>query len=704
MTSNREAPSASGVVADAQYSGADDAGPTLRDALAEIRRRLDPSVRRGAPNVAWRVTGLAADVLVTLSVLASASLAVASLTGFIVGAVVWICVHAFAPEGTIARDARGQGYAMVVRGAAVAALALGLRGGVIATAIAVGFPVWLAAVCGIGAGWVVAYVGYEFYVRPVNPAEHPDNLQWMLAAIGIVAYVLLLHSAYMQPLPVMPQEAYYWNYSIHPDFGYHDHPPMVAWLISAGELVLGNGPAAVRLAALVCGLVVIYFTYRLARRVVDGEGAVVAAALAAVLPYFFFAGGGMMTPDAPLAATWAAALYFFHRALVGGERPAWLGVGVAMGLGLLSKYTIVLLAPAALVFCLLDKRARECLFHPEPYLAIVVAMAVFAPVVYWNSIHDWASFKFQTQERFGAQSRFSLHRLLANVLVVVTPLPFIALPLLFTDRWTGPVDLRAEPAQSDLRNRRFVGCFVLVPLAVFAWDAMRHLPRLDWTGPIWLAVLPLLGWSIVHASSLRSRGMGRALRAGAPFLLGGLLVSYALFGYYVAIGFPGVGYPTEAAPLLGWDAAARELSDVRAKVERDTGETPIVVGMDAYQTASELSFYSMLRSVGMGAGPATNQVSPKPMDVTAIGRLFGGEGLMFAYWNPPAQLRGRTLIMVARSRDDLLKASLGRQFSKLESEVRPLPLIYSNYGGQHKPVAELYYRIGYGYRQFEAVP
>jgi dolichol-phosphate mannosyltransferase len=704
MTSSREESSASGVVAHAKYMGTDDAEPTFRDALAYIRSRLGATVRQGAPNVAWRVTGIVADILVTLSVLASANLTVASLTGFIAGVVVWICVHAFAPKGTIARDAHGQGYAVVVRGFAVAALALGLRGGVIAAAIAVGFAVWLATLCGIAAGWLVLYVGDVFYVRRDDLAKGSDNLQWMLAAFGIVAYVVLLHGASMQPLPVMPQEAYYWNYSIHPDFSYHDHPPMVAWLIAAGELILGHGPAAVRLAALACGIVVIFFTYRLARRLVDREGAIVAAALAAVLPYFFFAGGGMMTPDTPLAAAWVAALYFFHRALVGGERPAWLGVGVAMGLGLLSKYTIALLAPAALVFCLLDKRARECLLRPEPYLAILVALAVFAPVVYWNSIHDWASFKFQTQDRFGTQLRFSLHRLLGNALVVVTPLPFIALPLLFANRWTEPAGLTADPAHSDLRNRRFVGCFVLAPLAVFAWDALRHLPRLNWTGPIWLAVLPLLGWAIVHASSLRARGIGRALRATAPPLLAGLLVLYAVLGYYVALGFPGVGYPKEAAPLLGWAAAARELSDVRMRVEKETGDTPTIVGMDAYQIASELSFYSMLQNVGEGARLATDGASPKSLNVTAIGKLFGGEGLMFAYWNPPSQLRGRTLIMVARNRDDLLKASLAKQFSRLETEVQPLPLIHSNYGGRQKPVAEFYYRVGYGYQPFDTVP
>ena len=42
-----------------------------------------------------------------------------------------------------------------------------------------------------------------------------------------------------------------------------------------------------------------------------------------------------MTPDAPLIAAWAAALFYMERALIAGQKGAWLGMGIAFGLGLL---------------------------------------------------------------------------------------------------------------------------------------------------------------------------------------------------------------------------------------------------------------------------------------------------------------------------------------------------------------------------------
>ena len=169
----------------------------------------------------------------------------------------------------------------------------------------------------------------------------------------------------------------------------------------------------------------------------------------------FFVAGLLITPDAPLAAAWAAALYFLHRALVGGEARAWVGVGVALGMGMLSKYTIALLGPAALLFCLLDARARAWFLRPQPYAAVLLAALLFAPVVWWNYTHDWASFRFQGGERFVEPARFQLHVMLQNILLVATPLPLLVLPLLFARRWTawpapapGPIPSRRTPSRA----------------------------------------------------------------------------------------------------------------------------------------------------------------------------------------------------------------------------------------------------------------
>jgi hypothetical protein len=106
-----------------------------------------------------------------------------------------------------------------------------------------------------------------------------------LAAGALLLAIGLLHLAYLKVFPLLPEEAYYWNYAARPALGYLDHPPMVAWLIALAEALFGHGEAVVRLPALACGGVVAVFVWRLARRLVDpaggldGGGAVGGAAL-----------------------------------------------------------------------------------------------------------------------------------------------------------------------------------------------------------------------------------------------------------------------------------------------------------------------------------------------------------------------------------------------------------------------------------------
>jgi hypothetical protein len=133
----------------------------------------------------------------------------------------------------------------------------------------------------------------------------------------------------------------------------------------------------------------------------DAAGPAVAlrtALLASALPFFFLV-GWLMTPDAPLAAAWAAALYYLQRALIDGRSRAWIGAGVAIGVGMLSKYSMILVPAAAFAFVLLDVRSRRVLVSPWAWAGVAVALTVFAPVIVWNVQHDWASFTFQGARR-----------------------------------------------------------------------------------------------------------------------------------------------------------------------------------------------------------------------------------------------------------------------------------------------------------------
>ncbi len=313
------------------------------------------SVTRDAARV-WLpvLLGLAIDLTTTLTLVALGwTLGTSNLVGFLAGIGVYLAARKLGREARSEVTLDGGDRAGWAAWWLVAAtLALGLRGGAVATALAYGLPVWIGVSAGLLVAWGTGGTAQAVRRRLAELRAESPTKRWTIAAVGILVSVFALHLLYIKVLPLTPEEAYYWNYSIRPDLGYLDHPPMVAWMIALSGWILGQGEASLRLVSLAAGGLLAYFVYRLARPLVDPASALLAAGLAVLVPYGFFATGTITTPDATLAVAWAALLGFLHRALVEDDRRAWYGVGIALGLGLLSKYTIVTLGAAALAFCL----------------------------------------------------------------------------------------------------------------------------------------------------------------------------------------------------------------------------------------------------------------------------------------------------------------------------------------------------------------
>jgi len=604
-----------------------------------------------------------------------AALLTAHVGSFSVATVSNYCLNsrwAFAPSSGAERERTREHYSRFLT---VCLLALAIRGGVLAGATGLfALPPQIAILFAIGAAAIVSYLGSAFFVFPsVNPRV-PQDIRWRVAAIGVVAYVLVLRLLFLGLADLLPEEAYYWNYARHLDIGYLDHPPMVAWLIWAGTSVFGDNELGVRIGAYLGWFATAFFSFRLANNIFGKSAAFVSLLLVATLP-FYFASGLVITPDAPLTAAWAGALYFLERALVGGRRNAWWGVGVCIGLGMLSKYTIGLLGPATLVFMLADTRARAWLARPEPYLAAVLALLIFSPVIIWNIEHNWASFAFQSTRRVSAAARFALPALILSVLALLTPLGLVT-ALMALGRRSTPQRAGALPSPRR-RHRRFIAIFTLVPLSVFVLFSLSHTIKLNWTGPLWLAVLPAVSAAIIALADCTSGFELRVRRLWVPTVAVTLVV-YGLGLNYLVLGFPGMGY---LAPLpnlpIAWREFGHEAMSIEREVERSTGAEPMLIGMDTYNLASMLAFYSNEDGEGV---------------VNSVGRgVLGQASLMYSYWFKPDAMIGRPAILFAFDRRQIDNPALDAQFASLGAMSER---IVTKNG---RPAGHFYYRVGHGF-------
>jgi len=550
----------------------------------------------------------------------------------------------------------------------VTLLALFLRGGALALLTQRwDWPPQIAIFFAVALGLAVTLPGYAY---ALSSAESRSTSQ--VFAIGIIAYCVVLRLLCAGSVELLPEETYYWNYSQHLDFGYLDHPPMVAWLIRLGTLAFGQTEFGVRAGALCCGAITSVFVYRLARNLFGEASALGALLLAQTLPFFFLS-GFLMTPDAPLTAAWAASLYYLERALI-AERPgAWWRAGICLGLGMISKYSIALLAPVTLAFMIWDPKSRRWFRHFEPYMAALLAVAVFSPVIIWNARHDWASFAFQTSRRLAEAPQFALHKLTASALVLITPTGVVAVAAALLRGISG-----ADGDPQATRRRLLMNLAILIPLSVFVAFSLRHEVKLDWTGAMWTAALPALGCSMI-AAGLNIRGFGAWIRsAWAPTIMTMLFI-YAAGLHYLVLGLPGVGYGKhiELVPV-GWRDLTRHVLHAADDHRRETGSDVLIVGMDRYAIASEVAFY--------GRRQLHSTVE------TMNSYLFDGMSLMYGRWMPPESLQHRDLLLVAFSAGELQGLMIESHVDRL-GPIEDVVLMQDG-----SVIRHYYYRLAYDYQ------
>ncbi|RNC71430.1 MAG: hypothetical protein ED859_04570 [Desulfuromonadales bacterium] len=510
-------------------------------------------------------------------------------------------------------------------------------------------------------------------VRHENPAAWWPRVAWAGVALFFVLRLLFLGHP-----ELIPEEAYYWLYAKHLALGYLDHPPMVAWLIAGGTRIFGENEFGVRIGALLCWIVTAYYVWRLADEMFDRSTASVAVLLCSALPFFF--GVGLTTaPDSFLVAAWCGALYYLRRATLYGEGNAWLAMGVAVGFGLLSKYSIVLIGGTAAIMVLVHAPARRWLVRPHLYIGALMAVALFAPVIYWNATHDWASFAFQGSRRFEMPSHFSVHDYLLDIVVLLTPVGLLGV-LDFMSTRMRVRDGAGVPHRPG--DRLFVAAGMFVPFAVFLLYSIKHKTKLNWSGPAYIVLLPCLASQLlVMRETMRSR-LGRFVAIAWAPTLAILAVLYGVILLYFGIGIPGLGYSEYSRRFVGWKNLTAQVVTLADQKEKTTGERPLIVALDKHTIASELLFYSA----------AFNRSPGVPEEQITSRNIFGRDALMFNFWDRELKPAQRSFILVAQSENDLRDASVTPFFDQF-GEITPLtPRRNGRDAGRY------FYRFAQGYR------
>ncbi len=329
-------------------------------------------------------------------------------------------------------------------------------------------------------------------VQPVSLTTEGSLGPRFWVALGVVAVIRWVYLAAVG-LDLSPDEAYYWNWSQHLDFGYFSKPPGIAWLNAASTGLLGVSTWAVRFPAVLLGTGTLALLCLTARDLYGPRAAWVTLGLLLATPANV-AMNFVMTIDSPLAFGWALALWAITSIMVAGcprrEVPwrwAWAGLGVVVAV--LSKQMGVFLVILPILGWWALRHRPENFWRGWPALLLAAGIGA-APLLAWNAAHQGVTFS-HTQEHFAAP-RWSpaeilntLPEFLATQAGLLNPVLFLVMASIL---WAG---LRHFRSLGD--RERWLLVWGGLPLLVFVLLACRQRVLPNWPLVFYLPMLVLLG-------------------------------------------------------------------------------------------------------------------------------------------------------------------------------------------------------------------
>jgi undecaprenyl-diphosphatase len=311
----------------------------------------------------------------------------------------------------------------------------------------------------------------------------------------------------------------------------------------------------------------------------------------------FSAFGFIFTIDSPFILFWTLSLLLFWNAIstqskVGIQESKliqerkqesqnsilkshmyWCLLGITVGLGLLTKYTMAFFYPCALLFLLFSRDLRRILFTKGPSIGLIISFVVFSPVIIWNASHDWVTLKHTAGQAHFAEgfqiSLKSFFEFIGSQIGVITPILCV---LMAFSLWK----LRKN------REGAFLFWFSIPIIFFFILKSIQAKVQANWALPGYIT------WVVAFSSYYMKRfnTFGKAMQI---VIASALILSFAVTSvahYPSIVNLPVKLDPTER--LHGWQELGEEVTKI---YEEMSATRPVFIFSDTYQVSSLLAFY-----------------------------------------------------------------------------------------------------------------
>ncbi len=215
------------------------------------------------------------------------------------------------------------------------------------------------------------------------------HLRVLLIAMAILT-ILRLVSVFLSPYSLQVDEAQYAGWARSFSAGYYSKPPFIAWILGVGQTVcstlnIHQVEGCTRMLQAPALLIASLFVMASAWQLFEEYAITLLSGLIFItLPLVGFY-SLVATTDAWLLMWWSIAFFSFVFAIKNPTIwwPWWL-CGIAIGLGILTKYAMLMFIVSAGIALYQLERNKYSELNNKVLLALLIALLVFSPNILWN--------------------------------------------------------------------------------------------------------------------------------------------------------------------------------------------------------------------------------------------------------------------------------------------------------------------------------
>jgi 4-amino-4-deoxy-L-arabinose transferase-like glycosyltransferase len=386
-------------------------------------------------------------------------------------------------------------------------------------------------------------------------------------------------------------EVYYWTYALQPDWNHFDHPPMVGWLIRLTTFNLSwVSELSLRLGSVLCGAVSTWFIFKTGKLLANEKAGWYAALIYNCSVYTGFIAGLFILPDSPQMPFWTGAMYIMAHLFIRNEQQKlgiWLLLGLMIGLASLCKVHGLYLWAGFGLFLVFTR--IKWLLNWRLYLGVAVTILCILPIVYWNVLNDFITYRFHSQRVTNTSLHWDLLGTeIGGEVLYQNPVIFILIIVALMAMLRRRIRFNRKKASTWLM------CMSLPMIGLFWVISLRNPTLPHWSGP---GYIPLFFVAALYLEQRSFKPIPGFVKVAGSLVIISLIAGVALirlspvnFGSHEQQNY-GEYCPT--LDMSGWKDFSRsfdELAQEDAKQGRMQVSSPILI--NKWFPAGHLEFYT----------------------------------------------------------------------------------------------------------------